>query len=252
MPPFEVLLPLGAIGLYLFDSTLLLYSNELLFARRAGKWTFAASSALLLAGRRVWLLNPFTPATPQFRVRWSEADSRQEQESPEELESFHAALGPLRYCAVALGLLLLALPAELLLLGTGIELLALMAAFYGVILAALGYVYAHRRELRVSGKSFLALSFDCLACAPFAVNLVRKLALRRSLVGNPIEFAYRSFEPEAFSTLIQAVCDRVSDEQQREYGQTPRWAELEAYRKELIAMAGGRPDYGDGPARAGK
>jgi len=25
-----------------------------------------------------------------------------------------------------------------------------------------------------------------------------------------------------------------------EYGQTPRWAELEAYRKELIAMAGGR------------
>jgi len=26
MPPFEVLLPLGAIGLYLFDSTLLLYS----------------------------------------------------------------------------------------------------------------------------------------------------------------------------------------------------------------------------------
>ena len=236
MPPFEVLLPLGAIGLYLFDSTLLLYSNELLFARRAGRWTFATSCELFLGGRRVCFLNPFTPATPQFRVRWSEADTREEQESPVELDSFLAALGPLRYFVMALWLLLLALPAELVLWGTGIELLALMAAFYGVILAALGYIYACRRELRVAGKSFLALSFDSLACAPFAVNLVRKLALRRSLAGNPIEFARRTFEPATFSALIHAVCRRVSDEQQREYGQTPRWIELEAYRKELIAM----------------
>jgi len=247
MPPFEVLLPLGAIGLYLFDSTLLLYSNELLFARWAGKWRFATGSALLLAGRRLCFLNPFTPATPQFRVRWSEADSRQEQESREELDAFLAALGPLRYLVIALWVLLLALPVELLLLGTGIELLALMAAFYAVILAALGYIYARRRELRLSAKSFLALSFDSLACAPFAINLVRKLALRRSLAGNPIDFASRAFEPATFSTLLHAVCQRVSDEQQREYGQTPRWAELEAYRKELTAMGSG-PD----PARPGK
>jgi hypothetical protein len=247
MPPFEVLLPLGAIGLYLFDSTLLLYSNELLFACRAGKWSFATGSTQRLSGRRLYLLNPFTPATPQFRVRWSEADTRQEQESRPELDAFLATLGPLRYLVIALWVLLLALPVELLLLGTGIELLALMAAFYVVILAALGYIYARRRELRVSGKSFLALSFDCLACAPFAINLVRKLALRRSLAGNPIDFARRTFEPATFSTLIHAVCQRVRDEQQREYGQTPRWAELEAYGKELAAMQSG-PD----PARAGK
>jgi hypothetical protein len=247
MPPFEVLLPLGAIGLYLFDSTLLLYSNELLFARRAGRWSFAASSALLLAGRRMCFLNPFTPATPTFRVRWSETDTRPEQESREELDAFLTALRPLQYLVIILWVLLLALPVELFLLGTGIELLALMAAFYVVTLAALGYIYARRRELRVSGKSFLALSFDCLACAPFAINLVRKLALRRSLAGNPIDFARRTFEPTTFSTLIQAVCQRVRDEQQREYGQTPRWAQLEAYRKELTAMESG-PD----PARAGK
>jgi hypothetical protein len=237
MPAFEVLLPLGAIGLYLFDSTVLLYSNELLFARRAGRWSFAATSALLLAGRRVCFLNPFTPATPQFRVRWSEVDTRQEQEPHEQLAEFLAALGPLQYLVIILWVLLLALPVELFLSGTGIGLLAVMAAFYGVTLAALGYIYTRRRELRVSGKSFLALSFDCLACAPFAINLVRKLALRRSLAGNPIAFARRTFEPATFSTLIQSVCLRVSDEQQREYGQTARWEELEAYRRDLIAMA---------------
>jgi hypothetical protein len=250
MPPFEVLLPLGAIGLYLFDSTLLLYSNELLFARRAGTWSFATSSALILGGRRVCFLNPFTPATPQFRVRWSEADIRQERESREELDAFLAALGPLQYLVIALWVLLLALPVELLLLGTGIELLALMAAFYVVIATALGYIYVRRRVLHVSGKSFLALSFDSLACAPFAINLVRKLALHRSLAGNPIDFARRTFEPATFSTLIHAVCQRVSAEQQREYGQTPRWAELEAYRKELTAIESASPR--EGASRAGK
>jgi hypothetical protein len=252
MPSFEVLLPLGAIGLYLFDSTLLLYSNELLFARRSGRWSFATSSSLLLAGRRVCFLNPFTPAIPQFRVRWSETDTRQEQQSREELDAFLAALGPLRYLVIALWILLLALPVELLLLGTGIGLLVLMAAFYVVVLAAIGYIYVRRCELQVSGKSFLALSFDSLACAPFAINLVRKLALRRSLAGNPIDFARRTFDPATFSALIHAVCQRVSDEQQREYGQTPRWAELEAYRKELIAMAAGSRPYEEEPSRAGK
>jgi len=255
MPSFEVLLPLGAIGLYLFDSTLWLFSNELLFARRAGRWSFAASSSLLLAGRRLCFLNPFTPGTPQFRVRWSEADTRQEQESRAQLDAFFAALAPLQYFVGVLWLLLLALPVELFFFGTGIELLALMAAFYGVILAALGFIYARRRALRVSGRSFLALSFDSLACAPFAINLVRKLALRRSVAGNPIDFARRTFAPETFSALIQAVRQRVSEEQQREYGQTPRWAELEAYRKELAALEPAAPEPGssrDEPPRVGK
>lgn len=241
MPAFEVLLPLGAIGLYLFDSTLLLYSNEFLLMHRPGGWGFAESSALLLAGRRVYVPNPLTPGTPQFRVRWSETDPRQEQEEAGELERFFTALRPVRYLVMALLVILLALPVELYLYGTGVELLAVMAAFYLVSLTTLGYIFARRRELQVSGRSFLALCFDCLACAPFAINLVRKLALRRALVGNPIAFAARAFEPAAFSSLIRAVDARVSDEQQRQTMQSPRWLQLEAYRRELAGMASGRP-----------
>jgi len=244
MPPFEVLLPLGAIGLYLFDATLLLYSNELMFVRRAGRWSYAASSALLLAGRRVYFSNPLAPATPHFRVRWLETDTRQEQEASAALASFLAALKPLQFLVALLLVILAALPVELAMFGTGVELLVLMAAFYGVILVALAIVYARRRALCVSGKAFLALAFDALACAPFAVNLVRKLCLRRSLAGNPIQFARQNFDPGSFSTLLRAVSRRVSDEQQREYGQTPRWAELEAYRQQLNSLDPGSLDPG--------
>ena len=237
MPAFEVLLPLGAIGLYLFDSTLLLYSNELMFVRRRSRWGFAESSALLLAGRRIYVPNPLAPGTPQFRVRWSDADSRQEQEEAGELEIFFTALRPVQYLVIALLIIMLALPLELLVFGTGVELLLVMAAFYVVTLASLGYIFARRRELRLSGRAFAALCFDTLACAPFAINLVRKLALRRALVGNPIAFAARTFEPAALSSLIRAVDTRVRAEQRREPGQTPRWSELESYRRQLAAMA---------------
>ena len=237
MPAFEVLLPVGAIGLYLFDSTLLLYSNEFLLLHRSRGWGFAGSCAFLLAGRRVYFPNPLTPGTPQFRVRWSEVDPRQEQEEAGELERFFRALRPVQYLVTALLVILLALAVELLLYGTGIELLLVMAAFYMVTLVTLVYIFARRRELRVSARSFLALCFDSLACAPFAINLVRKLALGRPVVGNPIAFAARTFEPAALSSLIRAVDTRVRAEQRREPGQTPRWSELESYRRQLAAMA---------------
>jgi len=235
MPSFEVLLPIGAIGLYLFDTVLLLYSNEVLLVNSRGRWSFVMSSPLLLGGRRLCFVNPLTPAVAQFRVRWSENDGRQEQERDEELQAFCAALRPLRYLTVVLLALLLALPAELVVFGTGLELLVLMTGFYAVILIALTYVYIRRRKLQLTGRAFAALAFDALACSPFAINLVRKLAMRRSLAGNPLDFAQRVFDAQSFAMLITAVAGRVSEEQQREFGQTPRWHELESYRQRLLA-----------------
>lgn len=236
MPSFEVLLPVGAIALYLYDSTLLLYSNELMFVQRAGRWAGAQGSALLLAGRRLYFPNPLAPATPEFRVRWLESDARAEQENEAQLAGFLAALQPVRWLVSVLLVILIALPLELALFGTGLELLVLMVVFYGVIIVALVFVHARRRDLGLSDRAFVALAFDALACAPFAINLVRKLSLRRSLAGNPIQFAQRNFDPAGFSGLIRAVSHRVADEQQREYGQTPRWVELEAYRQQLNAL----------------
>jgi len=227
---------LGAIGLYLFDSILWLYSNELIFQHRGGKWICAGIPALLLAGRRVYFPNPLNPGTPQFKVRWSESDRRMEQEGTAELDEFFRALLPIKYLVNTLLVILLILPVELLLFGTGTELLVLMAAFYLVIVVALVCIFERRRQLRLTGRAFAALCFDSLACSPFAVNLVRKLSLRRSLAGNPVAFAARTFEPAALVRLVEGVTGRVREEQVREAAQTARWQELETYRQQLEAM----------------
>jgi len=168
MPPFEVLLPLGAIGLYLFDSTLLLYSNELLFARRAGRWTFATSCELFLGGRRVLL-----PESVHARLRrsfesvGSEADTREEQESPVELDSFLAALGAAAVFRHGPVVAVAGSAGRAGSLGHGDR----ASRAHGSLLRSDSgrprYIYARRRELRLSGKSFLALSFDFSGVRPF-------------------------------------------------------------------------------------
>ncbi len=37
---FEIMLVLGIVGFYLFDSAMLLYVNELVFVEKNGKWVF--------------------------------------------------------------------------------------------------------------------------------------------------------------------------------------------------------------------
>ena len=239
MTAFEVWLPLGALALYLFDSTQWLYANELIFLHAGAQWRCVRIPAFLVSGRRVFLPNPLTPGMPQFKVQWSDTDQRGEREDPAALAGFLQALRPVQYLVNTLLVILLVLPVELLLYGTGVELLALMAAFYLVIIIALVVVYVRRRELRLTGRAFAALSFDALACSPFAINLVRKLALRRSLAGNPITFAASAFEPRALNDLIDVVTARVEAEQVREDSHSPRWQELQAYQQKLHALRAG-------------
>ncbi len=241
MTSFEVWLPLGALALYLFDSTQWLYANELIFLHGGGNWRCARIPAFLLSGRRVYLPNPLTPGSPQFKVRWSESDRREEREDAAALATFFRALRPVQYLVNALLVILLVLPVELLLYGTGVGLLALMAVFYLVIVVALGVVYARRRQLGLTRRAFAAVSFDALACAPFAINLVRKLSLRRSLAGNPIELAAGAFEPSALAGLVDAVTARIREDQLREEPHNPRWEELEHYRRRLHALGAGLP-----------
>jgi hypothetical protein len=231
--PFEVLLPIGAFALYVFDSAMLLYGNELVFVRRRTGWDLLRSPRLFLFGRSVCFPNPLTPHVPQFRVGWSDRDERVGLDDPADIQQFIALLRPLQLIVVAQLVLLLLLPMELYIYGTGLELLILFAAYYSLIVVALAFAFARRRALNLSGRALGSLCFDCLACSPFAINLVRKLSARRGLAGNPVTFAQQAFGAASFEHFIRLLCERVHDEQQREDAQSPRWSELEAYRRKL-------------------
>lgn len=234
MPSFEVLLPLGAIAFYLYDSLQLLYSNELVLTQRRRAWDVSGGSDILMLGRRVFLPNPLTPQCAQFRVHWSDTDGRGDVENIEALELFTGRLRRLGVLMQILALLLLfALPAITWFVGTGWLLLGLFAAFYLLIFVALGMVYAARAPLGVGGAKFAALCVDSLLCAPFAVNLLRKVSLHRSLAGDPLAFALRTFDPRARAQLVAIVDARVASEQTAVEEGSERFAQLAAFRARL-------------------
>jgi hypothetical protein len=215
------MLILGIVVFYLFDSAMLLYVNELVFVEKNGKWVFGLpESGWKMLGKNLYVPNPLTPDYPLFRACWVVSSPPNEhQEDIETLRQFLNELNPLRYMTFSLFvLLLIGLPIVLLGFGTGLALLLLLGVIYCAISVMLAQIYRQREKLGLSGKTFAKLAFDSLACAPFALNLVRKITLRRSLVGDPICFAHQVLDADAFAQLVQALCHRVDEEIEFEDG----------------------------------
>ena len=235
---FEVLLVLGVVGFYLFDSAMLLYFNELVFAETNGKWGFSyPESRWQILGKNTYLPNPLRPDHTLFRVCWSVSEAGERQEDQQALRHFLASLYPLKVMTLGLyALLLIGLPIMLLGFGRGFGLLLLIAVVYLTIAVMLIQIFRQREELGLPGKAFAKLAFDSLACAPFALNLVRKITLRRSLRGNPIFFAHEFFDAATFARLVHALCQRVDEEIEIEDEASSRYCALKDYRNRIASM----------------
>jgi hypothetical protein len=204
MTPTELWLPLGAIAFQLYDATQALWHNEVLFERAQGRWHIRADSALRRWGRRFVLPNPFMPQRPLFRAAWSIDDVR--PTADQDFAPLFAALRPLGVICQLLMFMLLALWPLCWILGAGLTVLALFISYYLLVIVALILVFRRRNRLSLNSRAFWSLAFDVLACAPFAVNIVRRLSLRSDMVGNPVEFAVQRFDGPlrlAFATLIR-------------------------------------------------
>jgi hypothetical protein len=209
MTPTELWLPIGAAAFYLYDSCSLLWQNELIFTR-GQRWLVQGGSELRLSARRVFLPNPLLPMRPQFQVQWNINETRTgDAASPAALLQ---ALRPIGVLNQAQLLILLALPLVSWTQGAGIVMLALFLLFYLCTLAALALAWRHRVACSLSTRTFWLLALDALACAPFAVNLVRKISMRHGIAGDPLRFAARDFEPVARDELRQMVAARVREE----------------------------------------
>jgi hypothetical protein len=212
MTPTELWLPIGAAAFYLYDSACLLWQNELLFTRKASGWQVDGGSNLRMFGRRVALPNPFTPHRPQYLVRWSLVDPRAQvdDEAPTRLL---LQLRPLRALAIVMMLMLLvALPAISWILGAGLTLLLVFAVYYLLVIIALLLVHRRRQALQLTSRACWSLAFDVFLCAPFALNIVRRLSMRTGVTGDPLAFATRQFDAATLTQTCELVQRRLAEE----------------------------------------
>src|SRR5262245_31853449 len=192
MPSFEVLLPIGAIGFYLYDAALMLYADELVLERRHTGWKSSGGCGLQLGGRLLFLPNPLAPGRLLFRMQWDSAAAQERDQL--DVAELQRLTRPLQLIALLQALfLMVALPPASLTLGAGSVVLVIFAAFYALTVAAIVVLIMRRRSLKVSNRQCAFLAFEALACAPFAVNLVRKVSLARSRDVNWLALVEHSF-----------------------------------------------------------
>lgn len=235
---YEVELLILAVIFYLYDSSVLLHSNEaILTCDSAQRWSATTGwIGFVLAGRSLCLLNPFTPYRPSFRLSWDfnrlESETK-DREWPKRAQEFKS-IAPL---SVAAGIaLFLLLPVGMFTELGRYAVIPAVVLLYGSILLALLQVRRKRILAAVGRKHFWGFAFECLACPPFAVNMVRRITLADP-IAEPVPLAaVRLLDADRWAELRDRCISRIDDAIQRVEEDSYEQKVLEAQKQRLTVL----------------
>ncbi len=235
LPQAEVLLVLATIGLYLYDSALLLHINEgVITPGRSGGWRVRfGSSHLCFRGKELYLSSPFLPHRPEFRLLWDLPRASMEAHGVwEARRGLFRPIVPL--VAGMAGALFVLLPLGLFsALGERMLLLAL-AVLYLSIAGALLRLGAKRAELGMSTRQFGVLAFELLACPPFAVNVIRRISVEMPLDSDLMSAARQLQDPAGWNATREQIIARLDEQIDAEDDDSERGRLLKDSRRKLM------------------
>ncbi len=230
----EVLLLALFVALYLFDSALLLHSNEaLLLQGRGSRWLVGfGSSKILLRGLELYLPNPLLPTRPCYRLSWQQgAKGTRKPASKVVRQPQPLALIVLIWNHFWLSFVVLPL-ALFVQWGDAIVVLAFALIYANVVLLVLALGW-HRRALGLTGKELASIAFEISICPPFALNLIRRLSLRRRIDEDFVVAAKRLQTPSDWELTKAQLLSRLSTELECEEPDAPRAKALRAQFEQL-------------------
>jgi hypothetical protein len=230
----EALLVVGIAGLYLYDSALLLASNEVLLTpSRKGTWTaLFGSDSFLLLGKEPCVPSPWLPHRPLYRFAWNKEGLVGPSQPWTPPGNEYAVLAPpIWMMALALFLLIpLGLFSRLghLAIASGVVL------FYLNALLALTMAWLKRGVFQITARRFAALAFECLTCPPFALNLTRHISLTTRPSEDFLSVAHRLLPRQARKTALNKAIVRVKNEIDWEDEGTARAETLNIHLQHLL------------------
>ena len=190
----------------------------------------------MFAGRSLCMLSPFTPHRPSFRLSW-------------DFDGLDSASNDLAWSARAQefkNLVPMALTAGfalfvLLPLGmfTPLGAYAIIPAvlfLYGSTLLALFQLRRRRTLLAIDRRRFWGLAFECLACPPFAVNMIRRITLAYRITEPVPLAAVRLLDAEGWARLSEHCISSLDDAMQLAAEHSDEQRSLEAQKQRLRAL----------------
>lgn len=229
----EVLLMVAIIGLYLYDSAQLLYCNEaVLIPRRQGAWIIDfGSENLSVIGKELYISNPFLIHRPLFRLSWKFESSDEVVEPWEPPHGIFAPLGLLVWnMAIALFIFL---PLGLFTRLGDLILLPALLLLFSSILVALAWIWFHRTTFHLSTKRFAELAFESIICPPFAINLLRHVAMAIPVREDLVSAGRRLQNSSDWSQTRSQLIMRLANEIEFEDTESDRYRLLQERRRQL-------------------
>lgn len=232
LPSYEVLLQLLVVGFYLQDSLQALAPNEAVLVRGwRGRWhAVFGLRGWKIAGRELLLPNPFTPHRPLFRLAWrmegaAEAAPRQPAQALtvppdiDRLRPFVFVAGLALFVLLPLGLFSRA--------GTLLAIAAVVLLYVNNLLALL-LAYRWRDRLGIDKRRLVSMALECLACAPYGLNLVRRLCALTNPQEDFTQAARRLLPSEELQSVHQQCLARIEAQIDAEPEGSRRAAQLHA------------------------
>ena len=192
-------------------------------------------AGFLLAGRTLCLLNPFTPHWPSFRLRWdyhslAQTPPSQWMERAQELK----ALAPTALTA-GFGLYVL-LPLGMFTALGAYAVIPALVLLYGSIVVSLFLVRRRKILIAPGGMRFLSLAFECIACPPFGVNMVRRTTLACP-IAEPLPLAaVRLLDVADWGRLRDLCVARIDDALQSVAAESGEEKSLQAQKQRLLHL----------------
>lgn len=179
---YEVQLLVLVFLLYAYDCALLLYVTECVVVLRGNEWVaLRGSESFMLLGRCPYVMSLVRPDLPIFR---GELGRPVEAGAKTLWSNLEFSLARVRLCSLVAGVgMFIMLPIAL--LGSGGHLLLVGAALavYGSVVVAFWEIHSRRDALALTSSELRTMAIECLACPPFAVNLLRRITLRMDVGG---------------------------------------------------------------------
>lgn len=231
----EVLLMAMAIGLYLYDSSLLLYVNEgILIPQSSEGWMVDfGSDKAQISGKNLFIPNPFFPHRPLYRLSW------QFEGNPSETEENWAfrrnALRPL--VPIVWGMvvaLFVLLPLGLFTrLGDRMVLFSILLLYLNII-GAFSWLWFNRVTFDLSARRVATLALESLICSPFALNIIRKVSAGILVKENLINAARRLQRSNDWNTTRAKIVACIDEQVEGEEDDSERIQVLQEHRRKLM------------------
>lgn len=199
------------IGLYLYECSILVYTNQAIVTRgRKGLWRISfGSDRWVYQGKELYFLNPLTPFRAAYLLSWN-------MDRPTELTSAKITWADSSYThyimliAISGAGTFLVFPYVLYFVPVDSNVIGALTTIYIPLIYISLAIYTERDSLNLTKKVALALIAEYLLCPPLAINVIRRISLKQPnkfdlvslLSGTEIEVASKE---ASRSTLLQRM-----------------------------------------------